>query len=368
MWCNETPAGNTAYRERYTDPISGKSKIATVTLKGADNPRKRKIAQEDLSKLIAEKISGASAKDLTLKELKARYIKFQSSTCKESTVRRNDIVLSRVVEALGADSKIENLTSGYIRDRLLAMTENPATLNERLVRFKAMIRWAYESDYIQSTAVVDKIKKFKDDRVNKTEKYLEPEQLSAMLDYMKTSQEAWYLLAKFLVLSGLRIGEAAALEKSDIHDGVISVNKTLDHVTLKATAPKTPASNREVFIQPELEECISEIKAYYRNRDILSGTRTKHLFSQPDGSYIKYPCFEVYMKEVTEKVLGERRTPHSLRHTHASLLMVEGMSVDAIQRRLGHENSKVTREIYLHVMKKIKEQDNAALSKIKLIS
>ena len=368
MWSQETPSGSTAYRERYVDPITGKQKVVTITLKGKDNPRKRKIAQEDLAKKIKEKTSFASAKDLTLAELMDRYIRYQNSTCKESTVRRNVSVLSTVVECLGKDAKIENLTSGFIRDRLLRQTKNPATLNERLVRFKAMIRWAYESDYIQSTDMVDKIKKFKDDRVNKTEKYLEPEQLSAMLEYMKTSQEAWYLLAKFLVLSGLRIGEAAALEKSDIHDGVISVNKTLDHVTLKATAPKTPASNREVFIQPELEECINEIKAYYRNRDILSGTRTKHLFSQPDGSYIKYPCFEVYMKEVTEKVLGERRTPHSLRHTHASLLMVEGMSVDAIQRRLGHENSKVTREIYLHVMKKIKEQDNAALSKIKLIS
>lgn len=368
MWSQETPSGSTAYRERYVDPITGKQKVVTITLKGKDNPRKRKIAQEDLAKKIKEKTSFASAKDLTLAELMDRYIRYQNSTCKESTVRRNVSVLSTVVECLGKDAKIENLTSGFIRDRLLRQTKNPATLNERLVRFKAMIRWAYESDYIQSTDMVDKIKKFKDDRTDDNEKYMEPEQLSAVLDYMKNSQEAWYLLTKFLVLSGLRVGEAAALEKSDIHDGVISVNKTLDHVTLKATAPKTPASNREVFIQPELEECINEIKAYYRNRDILSGTRTKHLFSQPDGSYIKYPCFEVYMKEVTEKVLGERRTPHSLRHTHASLLMVEGMSVDAIQRRLGHENSKVTREIYLHVMKKIKEQDNAALSKIKLIS
>lgn len=368
MWSQETPSGSTAYRERYVDPITGKQKVVTITLKGKDNPRKRKIAQEDLAKKINEKTSFASAKDLTLAELMDRYIRYQNSTCKESTVRRNVSVLSTVVEGLGKDAKVENLTSGFIRDRLLRQTKNPATLNERLVRFKAMIRWAYESDYIQSTAMVDKIKKFKDDRTDDNEKYLEPEQLSAVLDYMKNSQEAWYLLTKFLVLSGLRVGEAAALEKKDIKNGFINVNKTLDHVTMKTTPPKTPESNREVFIQPELAEVIKEIQTFYRDRDILTGVRTSHFFSQPDGSYMKATVYGVYFKEITEKVLGTRRTPHSLRHTHASLLMAEGLSIDAIQRRLGHKNSKVTREIYLHTMVKVKEKDNEAISKTRLIS
>jgi integrase len=68
------------------------------------------------------------------------------------------------------------------------------------------------------------------------------------------------------------------------------------------------------------------------------------------------------MRETTEKVIGDRRTPHCLRHTHASLLFADGVSIDTISRRLGHENSKITREIYLHIIEKVKEKDREILS------
>jgi len=44
-----------------------------------------------------------------------------------------------------------------------------------------------------------------------------------------------------------------------------------------------------------------------------------------------------------------RITPHGFRHTHASLLLEAGESVKVVQQRLGHENSKVTLDIYAHI-------------------
>lgn len=38
-----------------------------------------------------------------------------------------------------------------------------------------------------------------------------------------------------------------------------------------------------------------------------------------------------------------------------------------ISRRLGHANSKVTREIYLHIMDKLKERDRTEIMQIKLL-
>ena len=37
-----------------------------------------------------------------------------------------------------------------------------------------------------------------------------------------------------------------------------------------------------------------------------------------------------------------------LRHTHASLCIDKGIDVELIAKRLGHKNSRVTREIYIH--------------------
>ncbi|MFR8313824.1 MAG: hypothetical protein ACLVBP_16545 [Ruminococcus sp.] len=55
-------------------------------------------------------------------------------------------------------------------------------------------------------------------------------------------------------------------------------------------------------------------------------------------------------------------------HTHASLLLEQGISIDTISRRLGHENSDVTREIYLHVTKSYRKKIISRLPKYQFYS
>lgn len=80
--------------------------------------------------------------------------------------------------------------------------------------------------------------------------------------------------------------------------------------------------------------------------DIL---QAKLLFSNDDGTHISFYTYNKYLHENSLSALHRAITPHTLRHTHASLLMEQGIGIDAISRRLGHEDSKITREIYLHV-------------------
>ena len=47
--------------------------------------------------------------------------------------------------------------------------------------------------------------------------------------------------------------------------------------------------------------------------------------------------------------------------------MEQGIDIDTISRRLGHANSRVTREIYLHITEKLKEKENEKLKDIKLL-
>ena len=59
--------------------------------------------------------------------------------------------------------------------------------------------------------------------------------------------------------------------------------------------------------------------------------------------------------------------PHIFRHTHTALLAEQGISLDAIARRLGHSNSDVTKQIYFHVTKKLKKLDENALDKVSIL-
>jgi len=49
-------------------------------------------------------------------------------------------------------------------------------------------------------------------------------------------------------------------------------------------------------------------------------------------------------------------------------MLERGMNIDAISDRLGHTNSKVTREIYLHVTQKLQEKRNAEIKAVKIFA
>ena len=65
------------------------------------------------------------------------------------------------------------------------------------------------------------------------------------------------------------------------------------------------------------------------------------------------------MKRIIEsKNLPISTTLHGLRHSHATMLLLEGVPVKVITERLGHASTKITQDIYMHVLPEM--QDKAA--------
>jgi integrase len=54
--------------------------------------------------------------------------------------------------------------------------------------------------------------------------------------------------------------------------------------------------------------------------------------------------------------LNSELTPHSLRHTHTSLLAEAGVSLEQIMDRLGHSDDQITKSVYLHVTQEMKKE------------
>ncbi|MEK5133040.1 tyrosine-type recombinase/integrase [Bacillus sp. FSL W8-0645] len=59
--------------------------------------------------------------------------------------------------------------------------------------------------------------------------------------------------------------------------------------------------------------------------------------------------------------MQKKLTPHSLRHTHTSLLAEAGVDLQRIMDRLGHTEDQTTTKIYLH----IKRQKKRSFSKVR---
>ena len=48
-------------------------------------------------------------------------------------------------------------------------------------------------------------------------------------------------------------------------------------------------------------------------------------------------------------------SPHSLRHTHASLLIAGGVNIPTVSRRLGHSSIATTTKVYIHAIQSADE-------------
>jgi len=56
------------------------------------------------------------------------------------------------------------------------------------------------------------------------------------------------------------------------------------------------------------------------------------------------------LKRVLDRAGLEGVSLHTLRHTHASILIYQGVDIKAISRRLGHENITITLQTYGHLL------------------
>lgn len=230
-----------------------------------------------------------------------------------------------------------------------------------------LVRWGYENDYIDDIRSLDKVKKFKDEeKIHKPEeKYLESSELKMLLESL--SVEKWRFLTELTALSGLRIGEAIALHSEDVDmKKMIIVNKTYEPVNEIVPSPKTVSSNREVYMQDELLGLCWRINIFMKKERLAMGYQSEIFISNSNRGHMSYYAYNKCLRENAEKLLGKSVTTHFMRHTHVALMAEQGVPLDVISRRLGHADSKITRDIYFHVTKKMREKDNAAVANIQI--
>ena len=160
-----------------------------------------------------------------------------------------------------------------------------------------------------------------------------------------------YLFMSFwlLFMTGMRIGEAAALHWSDIdfETGLLSITKTLYYKTMtdyKFVEPKTQASIRTIYIDADT---LNELKAWKKVQQQVLPNCELVL------SYNGTPTSETTLPRALEKLAGlagvHRIKIHALRHSHASLLISMGENPLLIKERLGHEKIQTTLGTYGHL-------------------
>ena len=162
-----------------------------------------------------------------------------------------------------------------------------------------------------------------------------------------------------LYFTGMRQGEAIALKWRDIKNGYIDIYKTIskekedgDYII---NTPKTKSSIRKIRIDSNLINDLNKLKEYYKN--IIDFNEDWYVFGG--------------IKPITPTTIGRRKDEycikagvkkiriHDLRHSHASLLLSNGVPITVISKRLGHSTIQMTLNTYAHL---IPEDEDKAIN------
>lgn len=178
----------------------------------------------------------------------------------------------------------------------------------------------------------------------------ETQKLISDLNLKEEINTDWLIL--LIIKTGLRFAEALGLTPKDFdfQNQTLNVNKTWDYKREEggSFAPtKNLSSMRKISLDWQtviqfsglLKDLPPDKPIFIAGDKIYNSTINDRL-----GRHCKNAKIPII-------------TIHALRHTHASLLLLNGVSIASVAKRLGHANMTTTQKTYLHIVQELENKD-----------
>ena len=361
--------GRWRYAESFSDPLTGRKREVSVIL-DKNTTSARKEASALLQEKIRQRTCASAPESMRLSEMVDKFVAYQYQMRKESTAKQDEIVLKGVSALIGENVLVSKITAPIIREKLDSTGKDNTWKNVKVKHIKMLWRWAYRQGYVPDLTVPDRLERYpeKTARQKVIGKYLESDELHKVIESMSDYTE-YQLLTRFLVLSGCRIGEVLALTVKDVDFGSqsLTINKTYSLTTKKVQSTKTEMSERVIHMRPELLDLAKSVILRQKQICLAYGVRSPLLFPWKDGGHLHYEAYSKYFREHVQKIHGSPLPVHSLRHTYTSLMAEAGVPIETISRQLGHADSSITKQIYMHITDKVREADNKRLDAVNIL-
>ncbi|ASN59785.1 site-specific integrase [Latilactobacillus curvatus] len=196
------------------------------------------------------------------------------------------------------------------------------------------------------------------------------DQYRELLDYFPVA-DSFHMPLVIAFNTGMRRGEICALtwDKIDLVNNTITVDSNMiqhGKGTYELASPKTKASYRTIDIGQTL---VNELKEK-RKSQMENQMRYGHLYdksnfvcTEENGSPV-LPNTIKYKTRLVQKKLHMNFNFHSLRHTHATMLLEAGEKMKVVSERLGHSRISTTMDTYSHVTHKMRKNTVSLIEQI----
>ncbi len=342
--------------------LYGNKIIESMTWKPDDGMTERQI-QKELNKVVVhfeENVKkGISKRDtkMKLQELCDIYLDMQQKTLSPNSLNNyKQVIRNYIVPALG-HLKLVDITPLHIQKFVNVLSEqqssyhtklkhlSPATIKVYYAILQSIFKFAYKKgilDFNPTSSNYIDIPKAPPAHTD----ILDEKGIMALLEHLEEKPFDRRIQVHIALCTGCRRAEIATLQWDDIlwEKKQIVVSKSMYHVKDKKgiKVPKTIRSNRTITIPNYMIIMLKQYQKYQMEQQFM-------LFTDKHGDYLSPMAITTWFQYFLKKNNMPHIKFHSLRHTSATLLLLNGVNIKTVSNRLGHTNLSTTNR-YLHTL------------------
>ena len=310
-----------------------------------------------------------------------KWLEMHSYSVRENTLRDYRYIVEHFIKAPLGHRRLNEITQDDIKLALkLASTKSESVHRKTVMLYNQIFESAVDSGHILASPC----RKLGKGGTPAREKHaLTDTQAATLLDAVRTARTDIYPFVMIGLYAGLRREEIMGLRWSNVtldgpapHISVRSALRWEKNRPVISNELKSRAARRDVPIPPQLVECLKEHKATSNSEYVFSGadgepkteTQFSHMWRSVVTRMVKPHTYTKYLdngekvKRTITPQKGEKAkcrnycytigfdvSPHILRHTYITNLLLAGVDVKTVQYLAGHEHAKITLDIYSHL-------------------
>lgn len=278
------------------------------------------------------------------------------------TYQKSKAIIEKYIIPNSKNKPISKYTELDCRNFYLFINElNYSTDHKNYIlrKYRALFKHAIKFFNLRKdvSCVIEPLKKNSIEKIQAKEKEMNVWSIDEFNRFISfVDKEPYKHLFVILYYTGLRLGEALALQWKDFYNNELHIYKSLTRKTNKGTYEikdtKNMSSIRNVNLGINITSYLLQYKA---SQEQISGFCDEWFIF---GNII--PLHQTNIDRVKSNAIKQsnvrRIRIHDFRHSHASNLIANGVNIVAVSKRLGHSDINTTLKIYTHLLNKTEKE------------
>lgn len=179
---------------------------------------------------------------------------------------------------------------------------------------------------------------------------------AALLKVLLYDRNPAYKAVILMLETGIRVGEALALEWDDVDwkRKALRISKTVVHLaetnrSYVQHSAKSFASNRIIPLSPRAYDLLNDLRR-------TDQVKAENIFHDEKGRRLKYESLRWQIRKACSEAGITYQGQHVFRHTFATNCYEKGCDIKLLSKFLGHSDVSTTYNIYIHLFGDALEQ------------